>query len=55
MLINHGVGTDPWTLGRPLTEEPDIHPTALVRASDFGRYNRVQRPVERDAGAQPAE
>src|ERR1700744_4355340 len=38
MLINHGVGADPWALGRPLTEEPDIHPTALVRASDFGRY-----------------
>jgi phosphonate metabolism protein (transferase hexapeptide repeat family) len=38
MLINHGVGVDPWTLGQTLSIEPEIHPTALVRASDFGRY-----------------
>ncbi|MFL9965070.1 DapH/DapD/GlmU-related protein [Paraburkholderia sediminicola] len=38
MLINHGVAADPWTLGRVLSEDPEIHPTALVRASDFGRY-----------------
>jgi hypothetical protein len=38
MLINHGVAADPWSLGRVLSEDPEIHPTALVRASDFGRY-----------------
>ena len=38
MLINHGVGVDPWTLGQTLSIEPEIHPTALVRASDLGRY-----------------
>ncbi|MGF6506430.1 DapH/DapD/GlmU-related protein [Paraburkholderia sp. 32] len=38
MLINHGVGVDPWALGRVLSEHPEIHPTAVVRASDFGRY-----------------
>jgi hypothetical protein len=38
MLIDHGVAADPWTLGRLLSEDPEIHPTAVVRASDFGRY-----------------
>jgi len=38
MLIDRGVGVDPWTLGQTLSIEPEIHPTALVRASDFGRY-----------------
>jgi phosphonate metabolism protein (transferase hexapeptide repeat family) len=38
MLINHGVAGDPWTQGRVMSENPEIHPTAVVRASDFGRY-----------------
>ena len=38
MKIDHGTGVDPWTLGRPLSEEPEIHPTSVVRASDFGRF-----------------
>jgi phosphonate metabolism protein (transferase hexapeptide repeat family) len=31
-------GVDPWTLGRQLSEEPEIHPTSVVRNSDFGRF-----------------
>ncbi|CAB3769017.1 DapH/DapD/GlmU-related protein [Paraburkholderia humisilvae] len=38
MLINHGVPADPWTLGNTLSENPQIHPTSFVRASEFGRY-----------------
>lgn len=38
MRIDHGAGVDPWALGRVLSEVPEIHPTAVVRASDFGRY-----------------
>jgi phosphonate metabolism protein (transferase hexapeptide repeat family) len=38
MKIDRGAGVDPWTLGRTLTEEPDIHPSSVVRASDFGRF-----------------
>ncbi|CAB3792473.1 2,3,4,5-tetrahydropyridine-2,6-dicarboxylate N-acetyltransferase [Paraburkholderia ultramafica] len=38
MLINHGSGVDPWALGRVLSEDPQIDQTAVVRASDFGRY-----------------
>jgi hypothetical protein len=38
MLINHGVGADPWTRGNVLSDDPEIHSTAVVRASDFGRY-----------------
>jgi phosphonate metabolism protein (transferase hexapeptide repeat family) len=38
MLINHGVAGDPWTQGRVMSEEPELHPTAVVRASDFGRF-----------------
>jgi phosphonate metabolism protein (transferase hexapeptide repeat family) len=38
MLINHGVAADPWTLGGVLSEHPEIHPTAVVRACDLGRY-----------------
>lgn len=33
-----GGGVDPWTLGRVLSEEPDIDPSAVVRKSDFGRH-----------------
>ena len=38
MLINCGTACDPWTVGRPLTEVPEIDPTSVVRNSDFGRY-----------------
>jgi phosphonate metabolism protein (transferase hexapeptide repeat family) len=38
MLIDQGGGVDPWTLGREMSEAPEIHPTAVVRASDFGRF-----------------
>jgi phosphonate metabolism protein (transferase hexapeptide repeat family) len=38
MHIDKFGGVDPWTLGRALSEAPDIHPTAVVRNSDFGRY-----------------
>jgi phosphonate metabolism protein (transferase hexapeptide repeat family) len=38
MLINHGVAADPWTQGRVMSEEPELHPTSVVRASDFGRF-----------------
>jgi phosphonate metabolism protein (transferase hexapeptide repeat family) len=41
MLINHGVPADPWTLGKALSDKPEIHPTAFVRASDLGRYTYV--------------
>jgi phosphonate metabolism protein (transferase hexapeptide repeat family) len=36
--IDRGAGVDPWTQGRLLSEEPEIHDSAVVRASDFGRY-----------------
>jgi phosphonate metabolism protein (transferase hexapeptide repeat family) len=38
MRIDHGAGVDPWALARVLSENPEIDPTAVVRASDFGRY-----------------
>jgi len=38
MRIDHGAGVDPWALGRVVSEHPEIDPTAVVRASDFGRY-----------------
>src|SRR5271154_86289 len=38
MLINQGAGTDPWAQGRLMSEQPEIHPEAIVRASDFGSY-----------------
>ena len=38
MLINHRAGTDPWGQGRMVSESPEIDPTSVVRASDFGRY-----------------
>jgi hypothetical protein len=38
MLINCGIGHDPWTAGRKLGELPEIDPSAVVRNSDFGRY-----------------
>lgn len=38
MRIDHGTGVDPWALGRVLSESPEIHPSAVVRASDFGHY-----------------
>ncbi|MBP2315398.1 DapH/DapD/GlmU-related protein [Azospirillum soli] len=38
MLINCGSAWDPWTAGRPMTETPEIDPSAVVRNSDFGRY-----------------
>jgi len=36
--IDCGEGRDPWTSGRQLTEQPEIDPSSIVRASDFGRY-----------------
>ncbi|WP_321909911.1 acetyltransferase [Paraburkholderia sp. J11-2] len=38
MKIDHGAGVDPWTLGQDLTENPEIHPTSVVRRSEFGSY-----------------
>jgi phosphonate metabolism protein (transferase hexapeptide repeat family) len=38
MHIDQGGGVDPWTLGRVLSEQPEIDPTAVVRASEFGRF-----------------
>ncbi len=38
MPIECGSGDDPWTGGRRLGEAPEIDPSALVRASEFGRY-----------------
>lgn len=38
MLINQGSGPDPWSQDRILSDRPEIHPGAVVRASDFGRY-----------------
>jgi phosphonate metabolism protein (transferase hexapeptide repeat family) len=38
MLINCGVGHDPWTAGRVLGVEPEIDPSAVVRDCDFGAY-----------------
>jgi phosphonate metabolism protein (transferase hexapeptide repeat family) len=38
MQINQGDGVDPWTLGQVLSEHPEIHTSAVVRASEFGRY-----------------
>lgn len=39
--IDCGVAADPWNGARVLSETPEIDPTALVRASDFGRYTYV--------------
>lgn len=36
--IDCGQSADPWLGGRPMSEAPDIDATAVVRASDFGRY-----------------
>jgi phosphonate metabolism protein (transferase hexapeptide repeat family) len=38
MIIDQGGSVDPWTQGRIMSEQPEIDPTAVVRASDFGRY-----------------
>jgi hypothetical protein len=38
MHIDQFGGVDPWTLGRSLTEEPEIHSSAVIRDCDFGRY-----------------
>jgi phosphonate metabolism protein (transferase hexapeptide repeat family) len=38
MHIDQFGGVDPWTLDRSLTEEPEIHSSAVIRDCDFGRY-----------------
>jgi phosphonate metabolism protein (transferase hexapeptide repeat family) len=38
MIIDQGNTVDPWTQGRIMSEQPEIDPTSVVRASDFGRY-----------------
>jgi phosphonate metabolism protein (transferase hexapeptide repeat family) len=41
MLIDCGNSNDPWISGRPLSEAPEIDPTAVVRQSEFGCYTYV--------------
>ncbi len=36
-----GAAVDPWTLGKLMSEEPEIDPTAVIRATDFGRHTYV--------------
>src|SRR5271163_3236503 len=36
-----GAAVDPWTLGKLMSEQPEIDPTAVVRASDLGRFTYV--------------
>lgn len=38
MHIDQFGGVDPWTLGRSLTEAPELHASAVIRDCDFGRY-----------------
>ncbi|WP_207462023.1 DapH/DapD/GlmU-related protein [Azospirillum sp. SYSU D00513] len=38
MRIDCGQGNEPWTQNRVLSETPEIDPSSVVRASDFGRY-----------------
>jgi phosphonate metabolism protein (transferase hexapeptide repeat family) len=38
MIVDQGGAADPWTQDRIMSEAPEIDPTAVVRASDFGRY-----------------
>jgi phosphonate metabolism protein (transferase hexapeptide repeat family) len=38
MRIDCGEADDPWTGGRQLSATPEIDPTSVVRASDFGIY-----------------
>ncbi len=36
--IDCGEPADPWTGGRRVSETPEIHPSSVVRRSDFGRF-----------------
>jgi phosphonate metabolism protein (transferase hexapeptide repeat family) len=38
MRIDCGRADDPWSAGRQLSPAPEIDPSAVVRASEFGRY-----------------
>ena len=44
--IEHGEYQDPWRGPRPMTEEPWLHPTAIVRASRLGVWTMVGERCE---------
>lgn len=44
--INHGDFADPWRGPDPMTEEPWIHPTALIKDSRMGAWTMVGQRCE---------